>query len=232
MLRVCNCPKKKEVFISLSSENFQILNLKEKKLKKYTLPPSSGSHFLKYPNQIVHSFHYREIKELILTLNPSFFQENERIFHEVFLQAVISMFRKDETLFVYKTLINAIACSAELFNLKKFSTKIFSGIYLIWNTKTQVFYIGQSSDIFLRFSQHKELLLLGNHHNSNLQQSFPLECGKKNSYNQKLYMLEHFLFLIIEIDIHSKKQRLLREDFFIQNWSTSLYNFIKIKKTY
>lgn len=89
---------------------------------------------------------------------------------------------------------------------------MLSGIYIIWCSADQKFYIGSSVDTKHRLSQHKYLLKKGMHHNKHLQ----------NAWN--LYGSDAFVFYVAEYV--SKNQLIESEQKWIDRfWDTGrLFN--------
>ena len=53
-----------------------------------------------------------------------------------------------------------------------YKRKKISGVYEIYNTRTEKFYIGKSVDCFNRWQSHLQQLLYNKHHNEELQTDF------------------------------------------------------------
>lgn len=95
----------------------------------------------------------------------------------------------------------------EITDLKTEVNKISKGIYKITNLKTGKVYIGSSSDIERRFSEHKKDLENNKHHSYKMQKDF-----------NKQKNIKDFTFDIIE-ELNGTKQELFRrEQFYIDKY--------------
>lgn len=89
--------------------------------------------------------------------------------------------------------------------------EVIQGIYKIENTKTHKVYIGQSKDIYKRWSQHQYKLEHNKHHSPKLQ----------NSYNRTKDK-SIFEYSIVEI-VENKEDLDAREKYYIDKYN-SLYD--------
>lgn len=100
----------------------------------------------------------------------------------------------------------------EITDLKKEVNKISKGIYKITNLKSGKVYIGSSSNIERRFSEHKRDLENNKHHSYKMQKDF-----------NKQKNIKDFTFDIIE-ELNGTKQELFRrEQFYIDKYDA--FNF-------
>lgn len=68
-----------------------------------------------------------------------------------------------------------ISLAAFLLNKERTNElKPITGIYIIEHRYNKKIYIGSSKNILKRIAQHRKALLLGTHHNSNMQRDFDL----------------------------------------------------------
>lgn len=91
--------------------------------------------------------------------------------------------------------------------------KIVSGIYMIWNNVSQKFYIGSSINVHYRWTKHKRLLVIGNHPNIKLQ----------NTFNK--YGIDTFEFFVLEL-VEDKNNLLTREQYWI-DFIPPIFNIIR-----
>lgn len=91
--------------------------------------------------------------------------------------------------------------------------KIVSGIYMIWNSVSQKYYIGSSINVHYRWKKHQRLLLLGTHTNIKLQ----------NTYNK--YGIQTFEFFVLEL-VPDKTQLLIREQYWI-DFIPPIFNIVR-----
>lgn len=90
---------------------------------------------------------------------------------------------------------------------KKEGSDISSGIYKITNKKNEKVYIGSSSNIERRFSEHKQALINNKHHSYKLQSDF------NNAHD-----INSFSFEIIETTDCSKTELFRREQNYIDKF--------------
>lgn len=97
----------------------------------------------------------------------------------------------------------------------KYKNRNIAGIYLIYNKRTDKYYVGRSNNIFSRWNNHLVELLYKKHHNKLMQADF--DSGHYTDFE----------FSIIKI--MSAKKLVEAEKIFIENYKQSgktMYNLV------
>ena len=170
------------------------------------------------------NFYYRKFELELSNIDENFFLELKNFFFSNLSNYVFHSFLNKEALNLYNNLINILFYSASIVRILKDKEQIVSGVYIIFNINTEFAYIGQSVNIVERFKQHKEMLIKGKHHNSNLQHAFNKERIDVETLIQTDYTLQNFIFLFLEVGLVSKQEREYREQEYIRTWPGYLYN--------
>lgn len=155
--------------------------------------------------------------------------------HKLFLDQLILKYLAEYTLKtprinLYIQLIQSVDLSVQLYAQVSQKLEEISGIYLIYHQITEIASIGHSQNILRRFDQHKQFLLMGIHHNENMQKAFDFDRTQNEKVNQTLYSLDHFIFLFLEVDLLTIAEREDRETELIQSWEGKLDNISKNSK--
>lgn len=101
---------------------------------------------------------------------------------------------------------------------KQFNTFFQPGIYAIFNTKKNLYYIGETSNIASRLSYHFSQLQLKKHDCKNLQKDW------------LIYSEDVFEFQILEMSTkrwNDKIHRLQKERYYIQKYAPNVYNSLR-----
>jgi hypothetical protein len=106
-------------------------------------------------------------------------------------------------------------------SLKRFN-KFDPGLYILFNNKSFVSYIGQTNNLERRFLEHKTALMEGTHFNKNLRRS----VGLANIEDLSLFVIDY------GYDYLNVENRQKREIEIINNWPSNIYNIKDVNHLY
>ena len=163
---------------------------------------------------------YKESLELkLLNFNPDFFERKKNLWDDLIFDYTTQINQSNSLgVLLFENLLTAFLQSIEADTSVAINNVNLAGIYIIYNSNSKYCYIGESKNIYKRFENHCDDLLLLKHSNSNLLKAY-IESEKD---------LTNFHFLVWDygLALREKRERLQKEKDLIKSWPGGLYNIL------